>query len=54
MITFQPPVPCILAAATGVTWPSRARAKSLVGGRLRTSDGKLSPGIASSWALTLR
>ena len=54
MITFQPSVPAIFSVATGVTWANTARAKSLVGGRLRTSDGKLIPATPSSCALTFR
>ena len=54
MTTAQPSVPRISGAATGSTWARMALAKSRVGGRLRTWDGKLSPGTVSSWDLSLR
>lgn len=52
--TDQPSVPRISGSATGVTWDRMALAKSRVGGRFRTWEGKLSPVIASSCGLTVR
>ena len=52
VITFHPSVPASRCLVASLTSASSALAKSLVGPRFLTSEGKLKPGIASSCGLT--